>query len=39
VTAAGRYIAKFWKLYIRGRTTNTALPAREKDSSRALNKI
>jgi hypothetical protein len=39
VATAGRYVAKFWKLHIRGRATYAASPAREKDSARPLNKI
>jgi hypothetical protein len=39
VTTAGRYIVKFRKPHIRGRATYAASPAREKDSTRPLNKI
>jgi hypothetical protein len=39
VTTSGCYIVKFWKPHIRGRATYAALPAREKDSTRPLNKI
>jgi hypothetical protein len=39
VTAAGRYIAKFQKLHIRGRATYAASPEREKDSTGPFNKI
>jgi hypothetical protein len=39
VTTAGRYIAKFRKPHIRGRTTYAASLAREKDNTRPLNKI
>jgi hypothetical protein len=39
VTTAGNYIAKFWKPHIRGRSKYAASPAREKDSTRPLNKI
>jgi hypothetical protein len=39
VTTAGRYIAKFRKPHVRGRATYAASPAKEKDSTRPLNKI
>jgi hypothetical protein len=39
VRTAGRYIAKFRKPHISGTATYAALPAREKDSTRPLNKI
>jgi hypothetical protein len=34
-----RYIAKFRKPHIRGRATYAASPAREKESTRPMNKI
>jgi hypothetical protein len=39
VTTDGRYIVKFRKPHIRGRATYAASPAREKDSTRPLNKM
>jgi hypothetical protein len=38
-TTAGRYNMKFRKPHIGGRTTYTASLAREKDSTKPLNKI
>jgi hypothetical protein len=39
MNTAGCYIVKFQKPHIRGTATYAASPAREKDSTRQLNKI
>jgi hypothetical protein len=39
VATAGQYIAKFRKPHVRGSATYASSPAREKDSTRSLNKI
>jgi hypothetical protein len=39
VSTAGHYIVKFGKPHISGRATYAALLAKEKDSTRKLNKI